>query len=179
HTQLRTRYTGRNGDATAAVTHFLRPRPLPRPPGADYEGGLEDERQLLAEEQKSSRARARKFSMETNRRRRALEERRKLCDVQEQRRRENILLQRKQQVQEATERFQRAHLSPSQRKRPGQTPTPAAESAGLNACSTLSIFPFRARPPTIDEALSHLQGPFGSQPQQSSFLSSNSSITRY
>ncbi|XP_028818938.1 centrosomal protein of 126 kDa isoform X2 [Denticeps clupeoides] len=123
---------------------------------ADYEGGLEDERQLLAEEQKSSRARARKFSMETNRRRRALEERRKLCDVQEQRRRENILLQRKQQVQEATERFQRAHLSPSQRKRPA----------------------FRARPPTIDEALSHLQGPFGSQPQQSSFLSSNSSITR-
>uniref|UniRef100_A0A665TQJ8 Centrosomal protein 126 n=1 Tax=Echeneis naucrates TaxID=173247 RepID=A0A665TQJ8_ECHNA len=80
-------------------------------------GGLEDERKLLVEEQKFCRARARKFSLETKRRRKALEERQKQWDVQEQRLRENILQQRRQQVQDATERFQRAHLPPSQRRR--------------------------------------------------------------
>uniref|UniRef100_A0A8C9WZD0 Uncharacterized protein n=1 Tax=Sander lucioperca TaxID=283035 RepID=A0A8C9WZD0_SANLU len=83
--------------------------------GAD--GGLGDERQLLVEEQKLCRSRARKFFLETNRRRKALEERRKQRDVQEQRLIENILKQRRQRVQDATERFQRAHLPPSQRRR--------------------------------------------------------------
>lgn len=48
---------------------------------------------------------------------RALEERQKQWDVQEQRLRQNILQQRRQRVQDATERFQRAHLPPSQRYR--------------------------------------------------------------
>lgn len=52
---------------------------------------------------------------------RALEERRRQRNVQEQRLRENILQQRKQRLQEATERFQRAHLPTSQRRRPGQS----------------------------------------------------------
>uniref|UniRef100_A0A673AT04 Centrosomal protein 126 n=1 Tax=Sphaeramia orbicularis TaxID=375764 RepID=A0A673AT04_9TELE len=86
-------------------------------PGRRSDKGLGNERQLLVEEQKLCRARARKFSLETNRRRRALEERRKQWDVQEQRLRENVLQQRRQRVQDATERFQRAHLPPSQRRR--------------------------------------------------------------
>ncbi|XP_071214043.1 centrosomal protein of 126 kDa [Salvelinus alpinus] len=102
--------------------------------GAD--GVFEDDRHVLVEEQKSCRARARCFSLETNRRRKVLEERKKLWDVQEQRLRENILQQRKQRVQDATERFQRAHLPPSQRRR---------QSFGK---STLNI----------EEALHHIQG---------------------
>ncbi|XP_040902677.1 centrosomal protein of 126 kDa [Toxotes jaculatrix] len=122
--------------------------------GAD--GGLEKERQLLVEEQKLCKARARKFSQETQRRRRALEERRKQWDVQEQRLRESILQQRRQRVQDATERFQRAHLPPSQRRRQS----------------------FRRHVPNIEDVLSQLQGSLSSYTQQSSFLSSNSNISR-
>ncbi|XP_064881023.1 centrosomal protein of 126 kDa [Oncorhynchus nerka] len=102
--------------------------------GAD--GLFEDDRHVLVEEQKSCRARARCFSLETNRRRKVLEERRKLWDVQEQRLRESILQQRKQRVQDATERFQRAHLPPSQRRRQS----------------------FRKSTLNIEEALNHIQG---------------------
>ncbi|XP_051254108.1 centrosomal protein of 126 kDa [Dicentrarchus labrax] len=122
--------------------------------GAD--GGLEDERQLLVEEQKLCRARARKFSLETNRRRKTLEERRKQWDVQEQRLRQNILQQRRQRVQDATERFQRAHLPPSQRYRQS----------------------FRRNVPNIEDALSHIQGTLSPYTRQTSFLSSNSHISR-
>ncbi|KAF7662851.1 hypothetical protein LDENG_00225310 [Lucifuga dentata] len=86
----------------------------------------------------------------------ALEERRKQWDVQEQRLRENILQQRRQRVQDATERFQRAHLPPSQRRRPF----------------------FRKDVPSIDDALNQIQGTMSSYSQQSSFLSSNSNISR-
>uniref|UniRef100_A0A8C5B1K0 Centrosomal protein of 126 kDa n=1 Tax=Gadus morhua TaxID=8049 RepID=A0A8C5B1K0_GADMO len=82
--------------------------------GAD--GGPEDEKLLLQEEQKLCRARARRFSHETNRRRKALEERQKQWRLQEERLRDAILQQRHHKVQEATERFQRAHLPPSQRR---------------------------------------------------------------
>ncbi|KAF1394336.1 hypothetical protein PFLUV_G00025470 [Perca fluviatilis] len=122
--------------------------------GAD--GGLGDERQLLVEEQKLCRSRARKFSLETNRRRKALEERRKQRDVQEQRLIENILKQRRQRVQDATERFQRAHLPPSQRCRQS----------------------FRRNVPNIEDALNELQGSFSSYTRQPSFLSSNSNVSR-
>uniref|UniRef100_UPI003AAFCB87 centrosomal protein of 126 kDa n=1 Tax=Centroberyx gerrardi TaxID=166262 RepID=UPI003AAFCB87 len=122
--------------------------------GAD--GGLEDERQLLVEEQRSCRSRAHKFSLETNRRRKALEERRKQWDVQEQRLRENILQQRRQRVQDATERFQRAHLPPSQRRRQS----------------------FRKNVPNIEDALNQIQGALSSYSRQSSFLSSNSNFSR-
>ncbi|XP_055734305.1 uncharacterized protein cep126 [Salvelinus fontinalis] len=112
------------------------------------DGVFEDARHVLVEEQKSCRARARCFSLETNRRRKVLEERKKLWDVQEQRLRENILQQRKQKVQEATERFQRAHLPPSQRRR---------QSFGK---STLNI----------EEALHHIQSTLtlSSYPRKSS-----------
>ncbi|XP_038549890.1 centrosomal protein of 126 kDa isoform X1 [Micropterus salmoides] len=122
--------------------------------GAD--GRLEDERQFLVEEQKLCRVRARKFSLETNRRRKALEEKRKQWDVQEQRLRENILQQRRQRVQNATERFQRAHLPPSQRYR---------------QC-------LRRNVRNIEDALSQIQGTLNSYAQQSCFLSSNSNISR-
>ncbi|XP_036936596.1 centrosomal protein of 126 kDa [Acanthopagrus latus] len=122
--------------------------------GAD--GGLENERQLLVEEQKLCRARARKFSVETNRRRKALEERQKQRDVQEQRLRQNILQQRRQRVQDATERFQRAHLPPSQRYRQS----------------------FRRNNPNIEDALNQIQSTLSSHSGQSSFLSSNSSVNR-
>ncbi|XP_039987238.1 centrosomal protein of 126 kDa [Xiphias gladius] len=120
------------------------------------ERGFEDERQLLTEEQKLCKVRARRFSLETNRRRKALEERQKQWDVQEQRLRETILHQRRQQVQDATERFQRAHLPPSQRRRQS----------------------LRRNVPSIEDALNQLQGTLSSYTQQSSFLSSNSNIIR-
>ncbi|XP_071353521.1 centrosomal protein of 126 kDa isoform X1 [Trachinotus anak] len=120
------------------------------------DGGLEDERQLLVEEQMLCKARARKFSQETNRRRKALEERRKQWDVQEQRLRENILQQRRQHVQDATERFQRAHLPPSQRRRQS----------------------FKRNVPNIEDALSQIQGSLSSYTRQSSFLCSTSNIIR-
>ncbi|KAK5929680.1 hypothetical protein CgunFtcFv8_010898 [Champsocephalus gunnari] len=118
-------------------------------------GGLEDERQLLVEEQKLCRSRSRKFSTETNRRRKALEDRRKQRDAQEQRLIEDILKQRRQRVQDATERFQRAHLPPSQRRRQS----------------------FRRNIPNIEDALNEIQGALSSYTRQSSFLSSNSNIS--
>ncbi|XP_029963561.1 centrosomal protein of 126 kDa [Salarias fasciatus] len=86
-------------------------------PRLGSDGGLDTERQLLTEEQKMCKTRARKFSLETNRRRKALDERRRQWDMQEQQLREHILQQRRQQVQDVTERFQRAHLPSSQRRR--------------------------------------------------------------
>ncbi|XP_035479844.2 centrosomal protein of 126 kDa isoform X1 [Scophthalmus maximus] len=119
--------------------------------GAD--GGLEAERRLLVEEQKLCKTRARKFSLETRRRRKALEERRRQWDVREQRQRENILQQRRQRVQDATERFQRAHLPPSQRRRRS----------------------FRRNVPNIEEALSQIQSCYT---RQSTVMSPNSYINR-
>ncbi|KAK1169449.1 centrosomal protein of 126 kDa-like [Acipenser oxyrinchus oxyrinchus] len=105
-----------------------------------HDADLEEDRQALVEEQKASRARARQFSSETNRRKRILEERRKEDDVREQRVREDILQQRKQRVQEVTERFQRAHLPPAQRKRQV----------------------YRKQTPRLEEALEQIQGSFSS-----------------
>ncbi|XP_020490555.2 centrosomal protein of 126 kDa isoform X1 [Labrus bergylta] len=122
--------------------------------GAD--GGLENERQLLVEEQKLCRTRARQFSVETNRRRKALEERQKQWDKQEQRLRDNVLQQRRQRVQDATERFQRAHLPPSQRRRQS----------------------FRRNVPNIEDALNQIQGTLSSYTQPPSFSSSNSNMCR-
>ncbi|KAF0030133.1 hypothetical protein F2P81_016864 [Scophthalmus maximus] len=85
--------------------------------------------------------------------RRALEERRRQWDVREQRQRENILQQRRQRVQDATERFQRAHLPPSQRRRRS----------------------FRRNVPNIEEALSQIQSCYT---RQSTVMSPNSYINR-
>ncbi|XP_051953516.1 centrosomal protein of 126 kDa-like isoform X2 [Xyrauchen texanus] len=119
-------------------------------------GQTEDERDILVQEQRYCRARARKLSLETNRRRMALEERRKQWDVQEQRSRENVLQQRRQRVQDATENFQRAHLPLSQRKRPA----------------------FNRRTLNLDEALHHIQGTSHLYAQQSPFLFSAPTINR-
>lgn len=118
-------------------------------------GGLEKERQLLVKEQKLCRARSRKFFLETIRRRKALEDRRKLWDVQEQRLRETVLQQRRQRVQDATERFQRAHLPLSQRRRQS----------------------FKRNVPSIEDALNHIQGSLSSNNRQSSFVSISRSRT--
>ncbi|XP_037533818.1 centrosomal protein of 126 kDa [Nematolebias whitei] len=82
---------------------------------------------------------------------RALDDRRKLWDTEEKRLRENILQQRRQQVQEATERFQRAHLPPPQRYRQ----------------------PLTRNAPNIEDALSQIQGSLGSHAQQPSLLSTH------
>uniref|UniRef100_A0A3P9JSV4 Centrosomal protein 126 n=1 Tax=Oryzias latipes TaxID=8090 RepID=A0A3P9JSV4_ORYLA len=116
------------------------------------DGRLENDRQSLAKEQKLCRSRARKFSQETNRRWKALHERRRQRDMQEERLREEILQQRRQQVQDVTERFQRAHLPPSQKYRQS----------------------FRRNAPNIEDALSQIQG--SCYTQQSSFLSSSTNI---
>ncbi|KAK3570904.1 hypothetical protein QTP86_029356, partial [Hemibagrus guttatus] len=118
---------------------------------AGLDGEADDDRQLLVQEQKACRARARQYCLETNRRRKVLEDRRRQRDFQEQKLRESILQQRKQRLQEATERFQRAHLPPSQRRRPVST----------------------TRAPNLDEALSHIQGG-----HHSSFFSGTSTISR-
>ncbi|KAM7398990.1 hypothetical protein PAMP_018287 [Pampus punctatissimus] len=94
--------------------------------------------------------------MVINRGRKLLEDKRKQWDVQEQRLRENILQQRRQLVLDATERFQRAHLPPSQRRRQS----------------------FRRHVPNIEDALNQIQGTLSSYTRQSSFLSSNSNISR-
>ncbi|OCT96126.1 hypothetical protein XELAEV_18013809mg [Xenopus laevis] len=94
---------------------------------------LDDERQELLEEQKLCRIRAQKLSIETNRRRKALAEKRREEEVKEQRFRETVLQQRKQKLQEVTEKFLRAHLPPSQRRRTAyvihKKPTPKLEDA--------------------------------------------------
>ncbi|XP_028656123.1 centrosomal protein of 126 kDa [Erpetoichthys calabaricus] len=122
-----------------------------------FEKELEDERQSLLEDQKASRAKVRNFSQETNRRRRALEEKRKEEDVREQKLRENILLQRKQKLQEVTEKFQRAHLPSSQRKRQGV---------------------FRRQSPHLDDALKQIQSSFSPVSYQSTILSRNSGSSK-
>ncbi|XP_026143470.1 centrosomal protein of 126 kDa-like isoform X1 [Carassius auratus] len=124
---------------------------------SDVHEGNEDEREVLVQEQRYCRTRARKLSLETRRRRKALEERRKQWDVQEQRLRENILQQRHQRVQDATENFQRAHLPPSQRKRPAA---------------------FKRRTLNLDEALHHIQSSPHLYTQQSPFLASGFTISR-
>ncbi|NWY53488.1 CE126 protein, partial [Chionis minor] len=86
-----------------------------------FEWDLEEERRALKEDQKICRSRAQKYLMETNRRRRAFEERRKQEEEKEQRFREQVLQQRKIKLQEATDKFQRAHLPLSQRKQIVQT----------------------------------------------------------
>ncbi|XP_048389248.1 centrosomal protein of 126 kDa isoform X2 [Stegostoma tigrinum] len=78
--------------------------------------GLDEERQRLEEEQKTNRAKVRKLTLQTIRRRKALEEKRKDNEEKEQKFREEVLQERKLKQQEATERFQRAHLPPSQRR---------------------------------------------------------------
>ncbi|NXW24063.1 CE126 protein, partial [Circaetus pectoralis] len=81
-----------------------------------FEWDLEEERRALKEDQKICRSRAQKYLVETNRRRRAFEERQKQEEEKEQRFREQVLQQRKIKLQEATDKFQRAHLPFSQHK---------------------------------------------------------------
>ncbi|XP_061230360.1 centrosomal protein of 126 kDa isoform X2 [Neopsephotus bourkii] len=86
-----------------------------------FEQDLAEERRALKEDQKMCRSRAQKYSIETNRRRRAFEERQKQAEEKEQRFRQQVLQQRKIKLQEATDKFQRAHLPFSQHKQIVQT----------------------------------------------------------
>ncbi|KAM4796117.1 centrosomal protein of 126 kDa [Rhinophrynus dorsalis] len=109
----------------------------------ELEIDLDEEHQALLEEQKIFRIRAQKLSIETNRRRKALEERRREEEEKEERFREEILQQRKLKLQEATEKFQRAHLPPSQRRR------------------SANVF-HKKQTPKLEDALEQIQGPFSS-----------------
>ncbi|NWV67770.1 CE126 protein, partial [Malurus elegans] len=80
---------------------------------------LQEERRALKEDQKIHRSKVMKYLMETNRRRRQVT--RKEEEEKEQRFREQVLQQRKSKFQEATAKFQRAHLSFSQHKQTVQT----------------------------------------------------------
>ncbi|TNN68691.1 Centrosomal protein [Liparis tanakae] len=88
---------------------------------------------------------------------RAVEERQKQRDVVEQRLIENILKQRRERVQDATERFQRAHLPPSQRRRQGSSsssPQPSSWLSGnFNISRSCTPSP---KPPTFSRS-SHRQ----------------------
>ncbi|XP_045751151.1 centrosomal protein of 126 kDa isoform X1 [Mirounga angustirostris] len=81
------------------------------------EKNLEEERQILLQQQKICRNRARKYFVESNRRKKAFEEKRKEQEEREQQIREQILQQRKEKFVEVTEKFQRAHIPLSQRRR--------------------------------------------------------------
>ncbi|XP_023565249.1 LOW QUALITY PROTEIN: centrosomal protein of 126 kDa [Octodon degus] len=106
-----------------------RPAPSPREGGArprpgayldmkiHLEKNLEEERQILLQQQKICRNRARKYFVESNRRKKAFEEKRKEHEEREHQIREQILQQRKQKFEEVTEKFQRAHIPLSQRRR--------------------------------------------------------------
>ncbi|XP_032344144.1 centrosomal protein of 126 kDa isoform X2 [Camelus ferus] len=94
------------------------------------EKNLEEERQILLQQQKICRNRARKYFVESNRRKKAFEEKRKEQEEKEHQIREQILQQRKQKFEEVTEKFQRAHIPLSQRRRAVfQKPVPPLEEA--------------------------------------------------
>ncbi|XP_004870860.1 centrosomal protein of 126 kDa isoform X3 [Heterocephalus glaber] len=94
------------------------------------EKNLEEERQILLQQQKICRNRARKYFVESNRRKKAFEEKRKEHEEREYQIREQILQQRKQKFEEVTEKFQRAHIPLSQRRRAVfQKPIPPLEEA--------------------------------------------------
>nr|XP_008541929.1 PREDICTED: uncharacterized protein KIAA1377 homolog [Equus przewalskii] len=94
------------------------------------EKNLEEERQILLQQQKICRNRARRYFVESNRRKKAFEEKRKEQEEREHQIREQILQQRKQKFEEVTEKFQRAHIPLSQRRRAVfQKPVPPLEEA--------------------------------------------------
>uniref|UniRef100_A0A8C5UW86 Centrosomal protein 126 n=1 Tax=Microcebus murinus TaxID=30608 RepID=A0A8C5UW86_MICMU len=126
------------------------------------EKNLEEERQILLQQQKICRNRARKYFVESNKRKKAFEEKRKEQEEKEYQMREQILQERKQKFEEVTEKFQRAHIPLSQRRKTVfQKPVPPLEEAlkqiqESNLKSETNL-PFSYRPPvnwrTIDSAL--------------------------
>nr|XP_058145177.1 centrosomal protein of 126 kDa isoform X2 [Dasypus novemcinctus] len=127
------------------------------------EKNLEEERQVLLQQQKICRNRARKYFVESNRRKKAFEEKHKEQEEREHQMREQILQQRKQKFEEVTEKFQRGFIPLSQRRRTVfRKPVPPLEEAlkqiqGSNLKSEVS-FPSSHRPTinwrAIDSALS-------------------------
>ncbi|XP_054380948.1 centrosomal protein of 126 kDa isoform X4 [Pongo abelii] len=126
------------------------------------EKNLEEERQILLQQQKICRNRARKYFVESNRRKKAFEEKRKEQEEKEHQIREQILQQRKQKFEEVTEKFQRAHIPLSQRRKAVfRKPVPPLEEAlkqiqESNLKSEVNL-PFSRRPTinwrAIDSAL--------------------------
>ncbi|XP_078259281.1 centrosomal protein of 126 kDa [Rhinoraja longicauda] len=99
-----------------------------------------EEQQRLQEAQKTNRTKARKFTLQTIRRQKALEEKCREDEEKEQRFREEVLQERKLKQQDATERFQRAHLLSSQRRQ--------------------HIIGHRKQSIQLDEALEQIRGSF-------------------
>ncbi|XP_021568129.1 centrosomal protein of 126 kDa isoform X2 [Carlito syrichta] len=126
------------------------------------EKNLEEERRMLLQQQRLCRNRARRYFVESNRRKKAFEEKRKEQEEKEYQIREQILQQRKQKFEEVTEKFQRAHIPLSQRRRAVfQKPVPPLEEAlqqiqEFNLKSEINL-PFSHRPAmnwrAIDAAL--------------------------
>ncbi|XP_063112251.1 centrosomal protein of 126 kDa isoform X3 [Cavia porcellus] len=122
------------------------------------EKNLEEERQILLQQQKICRNRARKYFVESNRRKKAFEEKRKEHEEREHQIREQILQQRKQKFEEVTEKFQRAHIPLSQRRRAvfHKTVPPLEEALKQIQESNLKSevhLPFAHRPTTNWRAL--------------------------
>ncbi|XP_053734643.1 uncharacterized protein LOC128766989 isoform X2 [Synchiropus splendidus] len=113
---------------------------------------------LQGEEQKQlRRARARRLIVETNRRRRALEDKQKQRDLREQRLREQVLQLRRRRIQEATERFQKAHLQPRRSRRSIPTIEEALDEikSNLNAAHRSGVCTSSAQPGPASAAVQH------------------------
>ncbi|XP_027270960.1 centrosomal protein of 126 kDa isoform X3 [Cricetulus griseus] len=151
-------------DSPGAKDGGRRPRPCAylRDMKIHLEKNLEEERKILLQQQKICRNRARKYFIESSRRRKAFEEKRREQEEREHQMRERILQQRKQKLEEVTEKFQRCHVPLSHRRRAVfHSPVPPLEEAlkqiqESNLKSELNI-PHSHRPATswqaIDSAL--------------------------
>ncbi|KAM8871907.1 centrosomal protein of 126 kDa-like [Synchiropus picturatus] len=112
---------------------------------------------LQGEEQKLRRARARRLIVETNRRRRALEDKQKQRDLREQHLREQVLQLRRRRIQEATERFQKAHLQPRRSRRSVPTIEEALDDikSNLSAAHRSAVCTSSAQPGPASAAVQH------------------------
>lgn len=139
------------------------------------EKNLEEERQILLQQQKICRNRARRYFVESNRRKKAFEEKRKEQEEREHQIREQILQQRKQKFEEVTEKFQRAHIPLSQRRKAVfQKPVPPLEEAlkqiqESNLKSEV-ILPSSHRSTINWSSTGCFPNPFGSSPCFEAFL---------
>jgi len=107
------------------------------------------------EKRRKERDRARKLSAETNKRRKALEARKKQAAEREQRKISMELNKRRQKQTEATEKYQRAHLSPSRTRSSSPRNASSRNSSPATKRNTRSL---SARGmPSLDNILSQLR----------------------
>merc|ERR1719320_572589 len=107
------------------------------------------------EKRRKERDRARKLSAETNKRRKALEARKKQAAEREQRKISMELSKRRQKQSEATEKYQRAHLSPSRTRSSSPRNTSSRNSSPNIKRNTRSLSAHGM--PSLDNILSQLR----------------------